>query len=1014
MSSPRSPEPIAAAPEGQDLAAQRILDGLNPAQVEAVTHDQGPLLIVAGAGTGKTTVLTRRIAHLIATRRARPEEILALTFTDKAALEMEERVDVLVPYGYADVRIATFHAFGDWLLREHALELGMTPAFRVLNRAEQVLFLRTHLFELPLDHFRPLGNPTRHLQALAGLFGRAKDEDVTPEAYLAHAEALAAESRAQPDDAERRDLAARTLELARTYAAYRDLMTREGFVDFGDQIFLALRLFRERPYVLAHYQRRFRYVLVDEFQDTNHAQFEMVKLLAARHRNITVVGDDDQAIFRFRGASMSNILGFEAAYRDARSVVLTRNYRSGQCLLNAAYRLIQHNSDRLENKRRPSEAEQFNKRLVAEGGPGVEPDFHSYETVTQEADAVARTIEEAVQSGRRAYRDFAVLVRANADADPFLRSLNLRGIPWTFSGNQGLYGRREVRFCIAFLRVLARPDDSVSLYELASQLFSVPAMDLARCGAHADRRSRWLFDVLRGLDETPDLRAALSVEGAAAIARMVKELERYFGLAAELGTGELLYQFLADSGWLGRMSRASTAREEAEVQNVARFFRRIQDATPILPRDHVREFVGHLDALIDAGEDPAVAEADIDTPAVRVLTVHKAKGLEFPIVFVVGLVQGRFPWPSRGDVLELPDALLRDRPSSDDFRLQEERRLFYVAMTRAKEMLHLTSARDYGGRRVRKVSQFVREALDLPVDAVVPLKMTPLESLKGFAPPVEVGGEVETPLGPDVVLDLSHRQVDDYETCPLKYRYVHVLRVPIRRHHSVVYGETLHRVVEHYLRRRVARLYTPLEDLLATYDREWRNEGFLTWAHEAARRDAGREAIRRFWHEEEAAGTRPASVEREFGVSLSFPSGPVRVRGRWDRVDGSDAEAVIVDYKSSDVRDPERAAERASESLQLQIYALAWREMHRRHRPDGSPDEEDRPPLPARVELRFLESGVVGGHVPTDEDAETALAAVRAAAEGIRARRFAATPSYRACRYCAYNQICPDTASRDV
>jgi DNA helicase-2/ATP-dependent DNA helicase PcrA len=980
--------------EPQDSTAQRILEDLNPAQVEAVTHDQGPLLIVAGAGTGKTTVLTRRIAHLIATRRARPEEILALTFTDKAALEMEERVDVLVPYGYADVRIATFHAFGDWLLREHALELGLTPAFRVLNRAEQVLFLRTHLFELPLDHFRPLGNPTRHLQALTGLFGRAKDEDVSPEAYLAHAGTLVTESEAHPDDAERRDLATRTLELARTYAAYRDLMAREGFVDFGDQISLALRLFRERPYVLAHYQRRFRYILVDEFQDTNHAQFELVKLLASRHRNLTVVGDDDQAIFRFRGASMSSILGFDASYPDAHRVVLVQNYRSGRSVLDAAYRLIRYNDpDRLEVARG------IDKRLRSDR-LGAPPDHRAYETVTLEADAVARSIEEEVQGGRRAYRDFAILVRANADADPFLRSLNLRGIPWTFSGNQGLYGRREVRLCIAFLRVLARPDDSVSLYELASQLFSVPAVDLARCGAHADRRNRWLFDVLRSLDETPELRAALSADGAAAIANLVKELERYYGLAAELGTGELLYQFLTDSGWLARMSRASTAREEAEVQNVARFFRRIQDATPVLPRDHVREFAAHLDALIEAGEDPAVAEADVDAPAVRVLTVHKAKGLEFPVVFAVGLVQGRFPWPSRSDVLELPDALLRDRPSSADFRLQEERRLFYVAMTRAKEELHLTSARDYGGRRVRKVSQFVLEALDLPRAAVDPVKAAAIQELRAFAPPVEAGAEAEAALGPDVVLELSHRQVDDYETCPLKYRYVHRLRVPIRRHHTVVYGETLHRVVEHYLRRRVDGLYTPLEDLLKIYDREWRNEGFLTWAHEAARRDAGREAIRRFWHEEEAGGTRPTFVEREFGVSLPDPSGVTRVRGRWDRVDETDEGPVIIDYKSSDVRDPERAEERASESLQLQIYALAWREMHQGR-------------LPTRVELRFLESGVVGRHTPTEEDAEAALAAVRAAAAGIRAQRFNATPSYQACRYCAYNQICPYTASRD-
>src|SRR5262245_8728722 len=996
MSRPDTPPSHTVHSDPADPGVRRILVDLNPAQVEAVTHDRGPLLIVAGAGTGKTTVLTRRIAYLIATRRARPEEILALTFTDKAALEMEERVDVLVPYGYADVRIATFHAFGDWLLREHALELGLTPAFRVLNRAEQVLFLRTRLFELPLAHFRPLRNPTRQLQTLAGLFGRAKDEDVAPEPFLAHAAALEAEAAAHPEDGERRDLAARTQELARAYATYQDLMVREGFVDFGDQISLALRLFRERPYVLANYQRRFRYVLVDEFQDTNHAQFELVKLLASRHRNVTVVGDDDQAIFRFRGASMSNILGFDAAYPDARRVVLVENYRSGQRVLDAAYRLIRHNDpDRLEAARG------IDKRLVAAGGPGREPDHRTYETVSQEANAVAAAIEEAVARGDRAYRDFAILVRANADAEPFLRSLNMSGIPWTFSGNQGLYARPEVRLCIAFLRVIARPDDSVSLYHLAaSWLFVVPPVDLARCGAHADRRNRWLFDVLRGLDGTPELRAALSAEGAEAIARLVKELERYLGLAADLGTGELLYQFLGDSGWLGRMSRASAPSEEAQVQNVARFFRRIQDATRVLPRDHVREFVDHLDALVEAGEDPAVAEADVDAPAVRVLTVHKAKGLEFPVVFVVGLVQGRFPWPSRGDVLELPDALVRDRPSSTDFRLQEERRLFYVAMTRAKEALHLTSARDYGGRSVRKVSQFVLEALGLPPDAARAVKGSALEELRAFAPAAEPGSEGDAPLGPDAVLDLSHRQVDDYLTCPLKYRYVHVLRVPIRRHHTVVYGETLHRVVEHYLRRRAAGLFTPLHDLLETYEREWRNEGFLTWAHEAARRDAGREAIRRLWHEEEASGTRPTFIEREFGVSLSDDGGPTRIRGRWDRVDETDDGPIIVDYKSSDVRDVDRADARAADSLQLQIYALVWRAMFGQ--------------LPVRVELRFLESGVAGRHVPTEEDAEAALDAVRAAAIGIRARRFTATPSYQACRYCAYRQICPYTASRDT
>jgi DNA helicase-2/ATP-dependent DNA helicase PcrA len=957
-----------------------------------VRHDRGPLLIVAGAGTGKTTVLTRRIAYLIATRRARPEEILALTFTDKAALEMEERVDLLVPYGYADVRIATFHAFGDWLLRENALEVGLTPAFRVLNRAEQVLFLREHLFELPLEHYRPLGDPTRHLQALAGLIGRAKDEDVAPEAYVAHAEAALREA---GDDPERLERARRDLELGRAYAAYQALLAREGFVDFGDQIVHGLRLFRTRPYVLAHYQRRFRYLLVDEFQDTNHAQFELVKLLAARHRNVTVVGDDDQAIFRFRGASMTNILGFDRAYPGARRVVLVENYRSGQRLLDAAYRLIRHNDpDRLEV------AAAIDKRLVAAGAAGPEPVHLHFDTVTHEADAVAAAIEREIAAGAWQPGDVAILVRANNDADPFLRSLNLRGIPWTFSGNQGLYGRPEVRLLIAFLRVAASPDDSVSLFFLAASMFyGVPALDLVRASTHADRRHRWLFDVLRGVDAIDELREGLSEEGLLAIRRLAKDLERYVALGAELPTGELLYRFLDESGWLQRMSRARTARDEAEVQNVARFFRRVQEATAVLRADRVREFVRHLDALIDAGDDPAVAEADVDVPAVRVLTVHRAKGLEFPVVFVVGLVQGRFPWPARGETLELPDVLVRDAPPAGDFHLQDERRLFYVAMTRARGPLHLTSARDYGGRRARKVSQFVLEALDLPRDAARPAHAAALEEIRRQAGPAEPGLDAEPPLGADVALELSHRQIDDYQTCPLKYRYVHVLRVPIRRHHTVVYGETLHRAIEHYLRRRAAGLFTPLPDLLEVFDREWRNEGFLTWQHEAARKDAGRAALARFWHEEETSGTRPAHVEREFGFALPHDAGPGRVRGRWDRVDEPPEGAVIVDYKSSDVREPERADARAAESLQLKVYALAWREMFGR--------------LPARVELSFLEPGLVGRHVPSEDDLAAALDAIRAAAAGIRARRFAASPSYQACRFCAYNQICPYTASRE-
>ena len=291
------------------IGLDALLGLLNPDQFRAVTHGAGPLLVVAGAGTGKTQVITRRIAWLIATRRARPSEILALTFTDKAAEEMAVRVDQLVPYGYTDTAISTFHAFGDALIREFALELGLPPDVRVLSRAEVVIFLREHLFEFELDEYRPLGDPTRFLSALASLFSRCKDEDISPAAYLAFAEALsvqaAAATEAGREDADAlTEAARRQLELGRAYGRYQELMASSGFIDFGDQVALALRLVRESAAARERVQARFRYILVDEFQDTNRAQAELVGLIAERHRNVTVVGDDDQAIYAFRGAAI--------------------------------------------------------------------------------------------------------------------------------------------------------------------------------------------------------------------------------------------------------------------------------------------------------------------------------------------------------------------------------------------------------------------------------------------------------------------------------------------------------------------------------------------------------------------------------------------------------------------------------------------------------------------------------------------------------------------------------------
>ncbi|MFI5200364.1 MAG: ATP-dependent helicase, partial [Candidatus Limnocylindrales bacterium] len=532
---------------------EALLDGLNPDQRRAVVHGRGPLLVVAGAGTGKTQVITRRIAWLIASRAARPSEILALTFTDKAAAEMQVRVDQLVPYGYTDTTIATFHAFGDRLIREYALELGLPPDVRVLSRPEVVIFLREHLFEFELDAYRPLGDPTRFLAALAGHFSRCKDEDISPDTYLACADRLVGEAERltaassesdQAGPAARLAAAAaegarRQLELARAYARYQALLGEAGLIDFGDQVSLAVRLLRESPAARLELQRRFRFILVDEFQDTNPAQAELVALLADGHRNVTVVGDDDQSIYRFRGAAISNILEFRERYQRARLVVLRRNYRSRPEILDASRRLVRFNDpDRLEVRAGISKQLRAERPEPAGDGPALR--HESFVTAGEEADWIAADISARISAGARP-RDHAVLVRANAGAEPILRSLNISGVPWRFSGTSGLYARPEVRLLLAFLRAIADLSSSIDVYSLAaSDVYGLHGPDLTAIMTSARRRSRSLWEILEELDRQPGL-LRLTPGSRATLGRLLADLRSYSELAHERPAGEVLY-----------------------------------------------------------------------------------------------------------------------------------------------------------------------------------------------------------------------------------------------------------------------------------------------------------------------------------------------------------------------------------------------------------------------------------------------------------------------------------------
>jgi len=972
--------PGGAAAEHGGAAPSELDPGtlaLDAEQRAAVEHGEGPLLIVAGAGTGKTTVIARRIAHLIETKQARPSEILALTFNDKAAAEMQERVDVLVPYGYADVTIRTFHSFGEEVLGGHGVEIGFAPGFTVLDATAQALFLAERLDELGLDQYAPLSDPTRYLRTLGTYFHRAKDEPIWPDEIERIAERL---------DGDERE---RELELARAYRRYNELLWKSGFVDFGDLLALTVRLFDESPATLRRFQERYRFVLVDEFQDTNPVQFTMVKRLTANHRNLVVVGDDDQSIYAFRGAHLKNILEFREHFPDTAEIVLRRNYRSTREILKVSRRLIQVNRERLETRYGIS------KELATDAtGPAAQ--YREFATEAEESSWIAKEIAAGVEAGNRRWRDFAILVRVNRHAEPFLRALEEHGVPYYFSGSRGLFQRPEVKELVALLHSLSPESRPEHLYLLASGGYGVNEDDLAlliprlrvdpvRFGTLLERASRDAAGV------------SISDEGRERLATMAKDLKELREFAKGRRTGEVLYHYLERRGLLKRLVASPSFEDEGRARNIVKFFSIVRSFERVALADRVPLFLRHLDAIQEYGEDPAVAEIDAASDVVQVLTIHKAKGLEFPCVFLVQVADGRFPTSFRSRGLRLPVERAFEDASESESHREEERRLCYVALTRAKEELAVTYARDYGafGNRERRPSQFLLEAFDLGRPVPARQRRRALEDLEVHRPGEAPSFQAPPGRPPSrEPLALSHQRLVDYETCPLKYRFLHEISVDpiLTRDHRVNFGNAIHQAVAFALGRKLLGK-TPLFDEVAmVFGTAWRNEGYRSEEHERRRFEQGLEALRGFMAREVETGPVPSAVERHFRIKLDG----LVISGSIDRIDETEEEIALIDYKTSELDDFEKADQAARDSLQLPLYALAYREL------TGE--------TPNRLELRYVLTGEVGAVIPTKGKLEATRVRIQGIAESIRAGDFTARPSPRNCSICACRPICRESA----
>ena len=648
-----------------------ILEELNPEQREAALHFQGPLLILAGAGSGKTRVLTYRVALLVASGRADPGNILAITFTNKAAEEMRGRIHRLVGPRASSIWISTFHAACARILRREAERLGYRKNFVIYDDEDQLRMVGRVMRELDLDVKR---FPPRMVRAV---IEKAKIDMLDPEDF-----------RQRVHD----DL---TQVASSVYLSYQEELRRNNAMDFDDLLLNTIALFELFPAVLEHYQRRFAYINVDEYQDTNPAQYRLVRLLSAAHRNLCVVGDDDQGIYSWRGADLRNILEFERDFPEAKVVRLERNYRSTRTILEAANHVVSRIAGRRE------------KRLWTEREEGEPIRYLFAPSGSEEAAFVAAEIDRLVEERGYRHRDIAVFYRTNAQSRPFEEVLLRAGIPYKIVGGFKFYERKEVKDAIAYLKFLLNPHDAVSLRRIVNEpRRGIGDTTLAHLEDHARREGLSLWEAMQRAEEVPAL-------GTAARSRVAGFVELVRGLAArreEMDVPGFLREVLEKSGYLEALRAEKTFEAEGRLENLEELLSAAAEFFAAHPGEG-------LDAFLE--RTSLVAEIDLydeEEGAVTLMTLHNAKGLEFPVVFIVGMEDGVFPH-------------LRCMGSEES--MEEERRLFYVGVTRAKDLLYLTGAASrslYGDVKVSPPSRFLR---DIPSRYLEVVSMAPWEAGKG-------------------------------------------------------------------------------------------------------------------------------------------------------------------------------------------------------------------------------------------------------------------------------------------
>ena len=1411
------------------------LEKLNKEQKEAVVHGQGPLLIVAGAGTGKTTVITQRIVNLIekgeanpvrssseilgcstnksepacgsdssiknvslkTSNGARPEEILAVTFTEKAAAEMEERVDILLPYGYADLWISTFHSFCERVLRDYALDIGLPADFKILDNTAGWLLVYRNLEKFNLDYYKPLGNPTKFIQALISHFSHCKDQAIYPEDYLKYAEKLKTR-----DDAPEDDETERIKEVANAYHVYQRLLLENSSLDFGDLINYCLKLFQKRPLILKKYREKFKYILVDEFQDTNWAQYELIKILAAPKNNLTVCADDDQclpgnskievfengkikikeikeiktgdkaltavgkghigiakvnnvfvknkeakiltvktesgysvsvtdnhkmfccvprtarqgyhyvylmfrkdlgwrigvtddlilrlrlersadkilairafnsdtearyhetlwslkygiptncfknrkrivvkdswivklykeidvenniqrlaqdlnidldsphycldavnrgrsvriiinlqmcfrnyrskehvrsgktllldslirhklyletsdkqtieklktagyilrkakkgmrlsiegndmknleesaraiekitggfieykfnvaskyskptgntrnymslimpaknlvlghylpvkkgveiiydkiisikevdkktkvydleidrthnfiangivvhnSVYRWRGASYSNIVQFNKDFPKAEQISLVKNYRSCQNILDLAYKFIKaNNPDRLEY------VNKISKELISMVGKPVSAkamagkiEHISAKNLEEEVDKTIKKILEILKKDKDAdYNDFAILVRANDAANPFIKALERLGLPYQFLASRGLYAKPVILDVISYFKLLDNYHESPAVYRILNMPFlEIPAEDIMKLTQYSHKKTKSLYEAMEELPLIPGISAKVQEK----IVFVLSLIKKHAIFAKEKSVSEILVAFLEESGYIKYLTKKE-GKEQFDALN--QFHKRVKNFEGAAIEPTLNNFMREMSLEIESGEEGKLEfDPEQGPDMIKIMTIHGAKGLEFKYVFLVNMVDKRFPTIERKELIELPEDLIKDIKPTGDVHLQEERRICYVAITRAKQGVYFTSAEDYGGARKKKLSRFMIEMGYKDNFQFPPTKSRALDKVGTISnfqtnskyenglldKKSSLSGIKQKPMPDYLPKHFSYSQLAAFDKCPLQYKFAFILKVPTRGKAVFSFGKTMHNTFYDFLK------YTnedsvinqtnlfgfgektadsakkgkslDFDDLVKIYEKNWIDEWYENKSQKEDYRKLGRKIIKDFYDEFLNNPPKVLKINDAFALEMPFnlKIGEHALYGVVDRIDEEKDGVAIIDYKTGESKDKLSPEDKE----QLLIYQIAAEEIFKLK--------------PQKLVYYYLTDGKKASFLGTEKEKNELKEKIISEIEEMKTSDFKPTPGWQ-CAFCDFKDIC-DSAQR--